>query len=152
MKLIHSALLWGAVLSIAAGACPGQDKARSNEKAKQELLALENHWLEVEGDPSALDSILASDFLHVVPAGIITKSEQIEFMRKHPSPVQSSQKKHFENMHVRVYGNVGVVNGVVVASQAGAINRTLFTDVFEYREGKWQAINAQELPAAKEQP
>ena len=152
MRVIHSALRWGAVLSIAASGCLGQDIPRSSEEAKHELVALENHWLEVEGDPSALDSILASDFLHVVPAGIITKSEQIEFMRKHPSPVQSSPKKYFENMHVRVYGNVGVVNGVVVESEAGAIKKTLFTDVFVYRAGKWQAINAQELPAAKEQP
>jgi hypothetical protein len=41
---------------------------------------------------------------------------------------------------------------VVVASGAGSINRTLFTDIFVYRAGKWLAINAQELPAAKEQP
>jgi hypothetical protein len=71
--------------------------------AKNELVALEQHWLEVEDDPQALDSILAPDFLHVVPAGIITKSDQIDFMRKHPSPEQRATK-HFEDMHVRVYG------------------------------------------------
>jgi len=50
-------------------------------------------------------------------------------------------------MHVRVYGNVGIVNGVVV--ETGAVRQeTLFTDVFAYRDGKWQAVNAQELPAA----
>ena len=59
-------------------------------------------------------------------------------------------KKHFEDMHVRVYGTVGIVNGIVVETGAGGIRKTLFTDVFAYRDGKWQAVSAQELPAAEE--
>jgi hypothetical protein len=116
------------------------------EKSKQEVLDLENHWLAVENDPAALESILAQDFLHVVPAGIITKDEQLNFMRKHPSPEQGS--KHFENMHVRIYGNgnLAIVNGMVVATTAAGTQKTLFTDVFVRRDGKWQAVNAQELP------
>jgi len=52
-------------------------------------------------------------------------------------------------MHVRVYGSVGIVNGTVV--EIGTTRRkTLFTDVFAYRDGKWQAVSAQELPAAEE--
>ena len=116
------------------------------EKSKQELLDLENHWLQVEDDPAALESILAPDFLHVVPAGIITKDEQLSFMRRHPRREQGS--KHFENLHVRVYGNVGIVNGEVVAAGKQGAQKTLFTDVFAYRDGKWQAVNAQELPVA----
>ena len=122
-------------------------KMGSSEKAKQELLDLENHWLQVENDPNALESILASDFLHVVPVGIISKDEQLSFMRKHPAPEQRAER-HFENMHVRVYGNVGIVNGVVVETGASR-QKTLFTDVFAYREGRWQAVNAQESPSAE---
>src|SRR5262249_27934651 len=115
-------------------------------RAKQELLDLENHWLGVEEDPDALESILAPDFLHVVSLGIITRDEQLDYMRKHPSP-HSKAEKHFENLHVRVYGSAGIVNGVVVATEAGNTHRTLFTDVFAYRAGKWQAVSAQELLA-----
>src|SRR6516165_9588272 len=96
--------------------------ARSTEKSKQELLDLENHWLQVENDPNALESILAPDFLHVVPMGIITKEEQLSFMRKHPAPAQKGQR-HFEDMRVRVYGNVGIVNGVVVETGNDEVNR-----------------------------
>ena len=117
------------------------------DKAKQELLELENRWLEVENDPNALETILAPDFVHVVPVGIITKDEQLSFLRTHPSARELS-RRHFEDMHVRVYGNVGVVNGIVVAAEAKGTRRTLFTDVFVYRDGRWQAVNAQELPAA----
>lgn len=101
--------------------------------------------VEIRGHSSTLELILAPDFFHVVPAGIITRDEQLEFMRKHPVP-QASVQKHFENMHVRVYGNVGIVNGVVVTVETGGTRRTLFTDVFAFREGRWQAVNAQELP------
>jgi hypothetical protein len=118
---------------------------RDFEGAKQELIDLENHWLAAEGNPDALESILASDFLHVVPIGIITKRDQLNFMREHPSsgPVP---RKYFEDIHVRVYGNVGIVNGIVVEAGTSAPHKTIFTDVFAYRDGRWQAVNAQELP------
>ena len=35
----------------------------SVETLKQDLLELENHWLQVENDPDALEGILAPDFL-----------------------------------------------------------------------------------------
>ena len=132
------------------GVMPHQtsNQLSSVEKSQQELLELENHWLQVENDPDALEGILAPDFLHVVPEGIITKSEQPSFMRKHPAPVQKGER-HFENMRVRVYGSVGIVNGVVVETGNDEVNRkTLFTDIFAYRDGKWQAVSSQELPAA----
>src|SRR6516225_1344797 len=120
----------------------------SAQKSEQQLLELEDHWLQVEDDPVALEAILAPDFLHVVPAGIITKDQQLNFMRQHPAPKQSLER-HFEDLHIRIYGNVGIVNGVVVESGKGVERKTLFTDVFACHSGKWQAINAQELPAAQ---
>ena len=121
----------------------------SPEKARQELLDLENHWLQKEHDPDALELILAPDFLHVLSSGIITKQEHIDYWRKHPAPAGESEhraSKHFEEMHVRVYGTVGIVNGMVVADEPSGVRRTLFTDVFAYRDSKWQAVSAQELP------
>ena len=145
---------WGyavacAMLFLRPMAYQGSRAPISADNSKQELLELENHWLQVENDPNALESILAPDFLHVVPAGIITKEQQLSFMRRHPAP-DETPKKHFEDMHVRVYGTVGIVNGVVVETGAGGSRKTLFTDVFAYRDGKWQAVSAQELPAAAE--
>ena len=122
----------------------------SAQKSEQELLELEDHWLQVEDDPDALEAILAADFLHVVPVGIITKGEQLSFMRKHPGSGRKPDRR-FEGMHVRVYGTVGIVNGMVVETAGSTlVRRTLFTDVFAYRDGQWQAVNAQELPSARE--
>ncbi len=112
--------------------------------AQREVRQLEQHWLDVENDPSALEPILADDFLHVLPVGMITKDEQLEFMRKHPAP--QGGERHFEELRVRVYGTTAIANGVVVESHDGAVLKTAFTDVFAYRNGRWQAVNAQELP------
>jgi len=109
------------------------------------FLALENRWLQVEDDPVALESILAPDFLHVVPGEIITKEQQLQFLRQHPAGSQHPQK-HFEDLHVRVYGEAGIVNGAVIETSEHGQRKTLFTDVFAYRDGKWQAVSAQELP------
>ena len=147
MKLPCCVMVCGMILLTCLVWPESSRKQVSVKNPKQEVLNLENHWLQVEDDPIALESVLAPDFLHVVPVGIITRKEQLDFMRKHPSHGQSS--KHFEDMHVRVYGNVAIVNGMVVAISGRGTHKTLFTDVFVYREGKWQAVSAQELPVAE---
>ena len=47
---------------------------------------------------------------------------------------------------MRIYGTAGIVNGMVVATDKSGIvvKKTIFTDVFAYRDGRWQAVNAQE--------
>ena len=83
--------------------------------------------------------------LHVVPGEIITKEQQLQFLRQHPAAGQFPEK-HFEDLHVRVYGEAGIVNGAVIKTTQNGKRKTLFTDVFARRDGKWQAVSAQELP------
>jgi hypothetical protein len=117
-------------------------------RPEQAVEALERRWLAAENDPDALEPILADDFVHVLPAGFVTKREQLDFMRSHPAPVDGTTHR-FEDLRVRVYGAAAVATGIVVAtSPDGTVRRTAFTDVFAYRRGTWQAVNAQELPLA----
>jgi uncharacterized protein DUF4440 len=109
MRLSCGLFVCAMILLARPASYPTSHKHASTEKSKQELLALENHWLQVENDPDALEAILSTDFLHVVPAGIITKDEQLNFMRQNPAPKQSQQGRHFEALHIRIYGNVGIV-------------------------------------------
>jgi len=134
-----------ALLPLVLLSCHLSRGPKSDEDSKQELLALENRWLQVEDDPGALEGILASDFLHVVPGAIITKEQHLQFLRKHPAGGQRPEKR-FEDLHVRVYGEAGIVNGAVIQTTEHGERKTLFTDVFAYRDGKWQAVSAQELP------
>ena len=133
-RVIGCALLFLALLS-----CHVSREPKSAEKSKQELLALENQWLQVEDDPVALEGILAPDFLHVVPGAIITKDQHLQFLREHPAGGQRPEKR-FEDLHVRVYGDAGIVNGAVIKTTDHGERKTLFTDVFAYRDGKWQAV------------
>jgi hypothetical protein len=123
-------------------------RAEVANNPEQDLLQLEKTWLEAEDDPTVLESILADDFVHVLPVGFVTKREQIDYLRSHP--IAKRETRHFEGLRVRIFGTAGVVNGILVATDAdGKTRRTLFTDVFAYRRGEWQAVNAQELPESK---
>jgi hypothetical protein len=122
------------------------DKPPAND-AHDTIVQLENRWLAGENDPAVLESILADDFVHVLPMGFVTKNEQIEYVRGHPG--SHGEIKHFEGLRVRIFSSVAVANGMVVSNRNGKIMKTLFTDVFAHRNGKWQAVNAQETPLAE---
>ena len=117
---------------------------RNPRKDKQSVIALEQEWLHAK-DAVTLDRILAPDFVHVVPADhFLTKQEHIDWFLKHPQP--ESRKTGLDNLKVRLYGDGAIVNGsVLVTDDSGKeVAPTMFTDVFVYRDGRWQAVNAQE--------
>jgi predicted GNAT superfamily acetyltransferase len=135
------------LLPLAGAAAP----QRTAEKDRQALVELENEWLSKEHDAAALEQILAPDFVHPVVTGdFLTKAQHIYYSTKYLPP--ANLKHRFENLSVRLYGDVGVVNGVVVASdeRGQEVDRTIFTDVFVYRDGRWQAVNAQENRVEKQ--
>jgi len=115
------------------------------EQAKRELINLEGKWLHALSDADAQEQILADDFVHALPSGFITKKDQLDYLRSRKQPADDLSR-HFEDMRVRIYGTAGIVNGMVVATDKSGtvIKKSVFTDVFAYRDGRWQAINAQE--------
>ena len=122
---------------------------RSKEQDRQALIALENEWLNAHDAPT-LDRILASDFVHPVVTGdFLTKSQHIDWVTRHPPP--ANIKWRFDRLDIRVYGDVGIANGTVVGTDEHGqeTGRGVFTDVFAYRDGRWQAVNAQENPVTK---
>jgi uncharacterized protein DUF4440 len=122
----------------------GFQTARSPETDRKTLLSLEDEWLHAR-DGVILNRILADDFVHPVPQGVfLSKAEHIEWYVKHLPP--PDRKTRFDRVQVRIYGDSAVVNGVVIASDGSGkeLGRTMFTDVFAYRDGRWQAVNAQE--------
>lgn len=115
------------------------------DQAKRELRALEQKWLQAEADPVIQQQILADDFVHVLPSGFISKKDQIDFLRSRKRP-DDQLKRYFEDLKIRIYGTVGIVNGILVATDKSGklVRKTVFTDVFAYKDGRWQAVNAQE--------
>lgn len=118
---------------------------RSPETDRADLIALENKWLQGQHDQALLNQILADDFLHPVPSGdLLTKEQHIQYAGRRIPAVDRQMR--FGDLRIRLYGDVAVVNGVVIASdkQDQVVSRSIFTDVFAFRKGGWQAINAQE--------
>jgi len=152
MKSCSVLMLSALALCAWAAGSPVQAQSRTPEQDRAALIALENEWLANEHNAAALEHILASEFVHPLPTGdLVTKAEHIAFSSAHPP--QANRKQHFDQLQVRVYGDVGIVTGVVVTtdekgpSQTGEnheVDRTVFTDVFVWRDGRWQAVNAQE--------
>ena len=118
-----------------------------NNSGLKAIADVEERWLQHIDDPAVLQSILADDFVHVLPSGLISKQQHIDYAKAHPRSPQESRR--FEDLKVRLYGDTGIANGVVVISGPDGTRRSIFTDVFVKRDGRWQAVNAQENP---EQP
>jgi hypothetical protein len=138
-------MLSAIVLCAWAAGPPVQAQNRTPERRRAALVALENEWLANEHNAAALERILASDFVHPLPTGeFVTKAQHIAFSSAHPRP--ANRKQHFDQLRVRVYGDVGIVNGIVLTSdqEGREVDRRIFTDVFVKRDGRWQAVNAQE--------
>ena len=143
MRYIHCILAATTVVFCALPAIA--DQKRTSNRDRDALIALENNWLKNEHNAAELEHILAEDFLHPVFTGdVLTKAQHIQFSSTHLPP--SDLTKHLEDLQVRIYGDVGIVNGSVVATNKNGniAAKTVFTDVFVYRDGRWQAINAQE--------
>ena len=135
-------ILLGGLLAVSVVRAQSPSPGNQDQAA---LIALENEWLANLHNPAVLEKILASDFVHPLPTGdFVTKAQHIQFSSTHLPP--PTRKQRFDQMQVRVYGDVGVVNGIVLTTdeQGREVERTIFTDVFVRRNGRWEAVNAQE--------
>jgi hypothetical protein len=143
--MVWKIVITSAILAITLTAAAPSPFLPDPAQAKQQLLKLEDQWLQNLQNPQAQAQILANDFIHALPFGFITKKDQLEFLRSRRRSADELSR-HFEDVRVRIYGTAGIVNGMVVASdKSGAVvKKSVFTDVFAYRDGHWQAVNAQE--------
>ena len=132
------------VLPFSRALAQSSPQPRTTEHARQTLIALENDWLAHLRDSATLERILAPDFVHAVePGEFLTKEQHISWNVKHPLP--PNHKARFEKLQVKLYGDVGIASGIVaISDSADHVARTLFTDVFAFRNGRWQAVHAQE--------
>ena len=137
----HRMLLGTFICLCAAGARTTPQPPLSDQKTVE---TLEKQWLAAEHERAALDTILAVDFVHPVSAGVfLTKPQHIDWAVAHPAP--KDRRQQFDQLQVRVYGSAAVVTGMVISTdRAGHEDKTVFTDVFAKRNGRWQAVNAQE--------
>ncbi len=133
-----------ALLAIGIHGQTGMQTVTVSTHVPQELVQLENEWLHAK-DNATVDHIIADDFVGIGVLGTSeSKLDRVSRFRPGPTPPAASDR--FEDLKVRYYGEIGIVNGRLVgAYQDGrTAYEVRFTDVFHYRNGRWMAISAQE--------
>lgn len=141
MKLAIAALSVAPLVPAFAG---GSGSADPTATAKQTLIRLEHTWLRAleTSDVGVLEHILAHDFLDTSYNGELrTKADQLAG-RADPS----IESERLSELRVRVFGDAAIVTGLntITGAQHAWTARIRFTDVFVKRDGRWQAVGAQE--------
>lgn len=110
-------------------------------EAKDEgaLVRVERAWARAaeRHDIAALECILADEFEEAdFDGSVVSRSAMLANAAK-PSRGHSE----LVDLRVHIYGEAAYVRGIGVNSENGrSTGRTRFTDVFVYRDGRWQCV------------
>jgi ketosteroid isomerase-like protein len=133
---------------------PGKGKGAGAGTIEQQIKDLEKQWVDavVKQDTVALDRILADDIVEIDPTGQVqTKAQDLADVKSGEFKAESMS---IEDMNVRVFGNVVVVNGhdKMKGTYKGKdiSGEGRFTDVFVKRQGRWQCVSTQATRITKE--
>jgi ketosteroid isomerase-like protein len=138
-------VLLALALSVLASDCP-----KNQPKSAATLIQTEQTWAAAlnRKDAAAVACLLADEFEDAdVDGSLHTRSQTLEKIpNKKPGTNQLSE------MRAHVEGNMGFTRGLatLVDASGKVVARVRFTDVFIYRNGRWQALAGQEtlLPEA----
>ena len=140
-------------LLVAANGLFAQTKP-AQESAQQTLIQMELDWsdADVKKDAATLDRILADDWSGIDFEGTtMNKTDVLREVKLH-SDVTATQSTEVTEMKVRVFGNTALVTGTEVEkSQYKGQDSSgvyVWTDVFFFREGRWQAVSSQSTKVA----
>ena len=137
--LILPVVLLAVALSAFAADCP-----KNQLKTEATLIQLEQDWAEAlnRKDMDAVACLLANEFEDAdVDGSLHTRKETLEHIpNKKPGTNQLSEMRGY------VEGNMGFTRGLatLVDASGKVVARVRFTDVFAYRDGRWQALAGQE--------
>jgi len=136
-------------LPIVAALCLCHCNAPKNqEEIERYILESERQWAEsvATGDTSAIERILAEDFIGVDPKGALyNKQQMITDTRSAPKYFLSNR---LNDVKVRFYGNTAIAQGSETwEKRSGDRGRFVWTDIWLRRNGRWQIVAAEDLIA-----
>jgi ketosteroid isomerase-like protein len=141
-------------ISLACLLVCGCTRERRRRDVERYIIESEHQWAEsvATGDTTAVDRILADDFVGVDPkGGFYDKAKMISDTRQAPKYFVSN---HANEIKVRFYGNTAVAQGSETWERRSGEplrGRFVWTDTWVRRNGKWQIVAAEDL-IAPEQP
>ena len=123
---------------------------KDHKETERYILDSERQWAEsvATGDTSAIERILADDFIGVDPKGrLYTKRQMIDDTRNAPKYFVSNR---LNDVKVRFYGNTAIAQGSETwEKRSGERGRFVWTDTWLQRTGRWQIVAAEDLIAAE---
>ncbi len=133
------AVLLAVGLSALAADCP-----KNQPKTEAALIELEQNWAAAlsRKDAAAVACLLADEFEDAdVDGSLHSRSQTLEHI-----PNRKPGVNHLSEMRAHVEGNSGFTRGLatLVDASGKVVARVRFTDVFTYRDGRWQALAGHE--------
>jgi ketosteroid isomerase-like protein len=132
------------VLFTVASAALAADCPKNQAKTEATLIQIEENWAAAlsRKDADAVACILADEFEDAdVDGSLHTRAETLAKI-----PNKKPGLNHLTELRAHVEGNMGYTRGLasLVDSSGKVLARVRFTDVFTYRDGRWQALAGQE--------
>jgi ketosteroid isomerase-like protein len=138
MKVLLCLLLLLCPLAYAAP-CP-----KAQPKDENALAQAEQAWAHAidSSDAAALACLLADEFEDAGPDGDLTSRSAMLAKTAEHRPIHHE----LAELHAHVYGDFGYIRGLAMAKDAdGTLLVTVrFTDIYVYREGRWQCVAGHE--------
>jgi len=123
---------------------------KDQKETERYILESERQWAEsvATGDTSAIERILADDFIGVDPKGrLYAKQQMIDETRNAPKYFVSNR---LNDVKVRFYGNTAIAQGSETwEKRSGERGRFVWTDTWLQRNGRWQIVAAEDLIATE---
>jgi ketosteroid isomerase-like protein len=132
------------LLAIAAPLSVAKSCATTQAKDEQTLLQIEQTWAKAleQHDAETVACLVADEFQDAgVDGAVHERAEMLANIGK-----RGPNLNRLEDTHARLYGDFAYVRGInrVTDPSGKPLASVRFTDVFVYREGRWQAIAGQE--------
>ena len=142
------AVLLALALSALGAGCP-KNLPQHQPKTEAALIELEQNWAAAlsRNDADTVACMVADEFEEVdVDGSLHTGSQMLEHI-----PQRKPGTNHLSEMRAHVEGNSGFTRGLATLVDASGkiVARVRFTDVFTYRDGRWQAIAGHETLLAE---
>jgi ketosteroid isomerase-like protein len=122
----------------------GAECSKHEPRTEAALIQIEENWAAALGrrDADAVACLVADEFEDAdVDGSLHTRGPMLEHI-----PQRKPGSNHLSEMRAHVEGNFAFVRGLnAVADASGkVVARVRFTDIFAYRDGRWQALAGQE--------
>lgn len=133
-----------ACAAVASASC-----ASGQAKDEKTLLQQEEAWAKAldEHNSAVIDCLLAVEFQDADVSGAVhNRAEALAHVSQ-----RRPGSNHLEDMHASIYGETAFVRGLnrVLDPSGTPMASVRFTDIFVYRDGRWQAIAGQETLVAE---